>query len=450
MNRMAGSIRLVQIAFVAALSIGAVLRLLWLDDIEYKLDEAWTFRDCQRFVENGEFARYGMPSSQNILNPAMSAWIFYPVGWLFGTKEPTNLALGVAISSILAILLLVGFAFRFVKAEEREIWLWAAALSALNPHFILVSRKIWPPCLCPVLTVGFLAGWWKRDTRLGAFTWGLLGVIAIQIHLSACFYTLAIFLAVLFFNRTGVRWKAWLAGNILGSVLMIPWIGYLVDRQPAPRDDVAQIHRAVHVRFWSYWCTEPFALGLDHYVGDEMTDFLAGPTLGDKPTFLDGAAYSLCFLIAAGLIFASLRRWWQSVNRFEPASDQVRSQTRFLLYSACLVYGVVLWVSCLPIHRHYLMIAFPLTFVWVAWLALPKGAAADVLWRGRAALAGLCLCSMLLSWQLLSYIHHQQYGPSTYGKTYRTLVREQQKCPPDPGPPFVRTEPKRSLPFRIP
>jgi 4-amino-4-deoxy-L-arabinose transferase-like glycosyltransferase len=438
--------RLPFIALLAAIVLGSALRLIWLDDIEYKADEAWTFEAVQRHAQCGEFMTHGMPTSQNVLNPGMSVWINYPLAFIFGSDEPTQLARGVGVSNILALVLLLGFIYRFVPRADREIWLWALALVSLNPHAMVMARKIWPPCILPPFIVLFLGCWWRRNRTAAAFGWGLLGQVMGQIHLSAFFYVAALTIGALWQDRRAVRWRAWIAGNALGLCLMLPALVDLAFRPESPRENMFAAHRLLQVRFWSFWFTEPFSLGLDHYLHHELADFLAGPTIDGQGSFLNAAGYVLCLGIGFYLVGSSMLRLWSPRCCGE---KRPLSQTSLLIRCACLIYGMILTLTFLPIHRHYLLVTFPVMFLWAARLALPEGASAAALRRGRIMLAILCCSFTLLSWQLLSYIHENQEAPG-YGKTYNKLVSEQQQRPPDYGPPGDRRESRRYLPFRLP
>src|SRR5438270_11356331 len=116
---------------LAAIALGAVLRLLWVNDIEFKADEAWTFEQSQQAARSGAWPGLGMPSSAGFRNPGMSLWVFVLLGKITGVDEPTRLARAVQVLSVLAIVALVLFAYGCVGREEREPWLWAAALVAL-------------------------------------------------------------------------------------------------------------------------------------------------------------------------------------------------------------------------------------------------------------------------------------------------------------------------------
>src|SRR5262249_35004334 len=158
------------------------LRLVWAEDIEYKGDEYWTFQRTQAVGRTEPFPWVGMPTSAGFVNPGMSAWVFLALGKLAAAQSPPDLARAVQGLNVRALVLLVGFALRVVPREEREFWLWGAALAAVNPVAVLFHRKIWPPSVLPLFTLVLLAGWWRRERRWGAFTWGLVGALVGQIH----------------------------------------------------------------------------------------------------------------------------------------------------------------------------------------------------------------------------------------------------------------------------
>lgn len=442
--------RVIHLALAAAIVAGAFLRLSWLDDIEYKEDEELYFGAVHRAVLNGQYALHGMPSSQNVRAPGLSVWVLYPLGYLFGVEDPTRLALGMAVLNILSIGLLLVFVYRCVEPPHRETWLWAIALASLNPHCIMMGRKIWPVCILPIFVIGFITCWWKRHQFGGAFGWGFLSSILGQIHPGAFFYATAVAIATFIHNRKTVRWRAWILGGMLGACSMIPWLVYLVERPDSPRDDVFQIHRAVMMRYWLYWSSEPFGIGLQHYLKTELADFLSGPTLNGSPTFVNGLAYASCFAIAFVLMLLALKRWLLEITYRKAAFAFRNSSTDILMQSVLFGYGIILCISLMPVHRHYLIVTFPLTFLWVARLALPRGATLSIARRGRAALSILCLSSLLLSAQLLLFIHEHRGAPGTYGKTYGLLVEEQGTRIPEHGPALSAPQPKRTLPFSIP
>src|SRR6516165_4898894 len=105
--------------------LGIMLRLIWGDDIEFKLDEWWTFERVQELRQGEALPWLGMPTSAGFLHPGGTVWSFYLLAELTGAQDPPGLARGCQLLNIGALLLLVGFALVAVPREQREPWLWA-------------------------------------------------------------------------------------------------------------------------------------------------------------------------------------------------------------------------------------------------------------------------------------------------------------------------------------
>jgi hypothetical protein len=81
----------------------------------------------------------------------------------------------------------------------------------------------------------------------------------------------------------------------------------------------------------------------------------------------------------------------------------------------------------LPLHRHYMIILFPLQFVWLARLALggtvvnaPAAGAGRLGFNwGRSLLAVLVVCQGLITMQFLNYVHDRPLLKGDYGVPYR-------------------------------
>jgi hypothetical protein len=173
------------IGLAAALVLGAVLRLAWAQDMEYKDDEKWTYERTQTAGRTEPWVWQGMYSSACVKNPGLSFWVFWLLARLFDAHEPTELARAVQVVNISAIVLLAAFVWRCVPEAEREPWLWAVALVAVNPLAVVFHRKIWAQSILPIFSLLFLFGWWYRQRRWGAFLWGLAGALVGQIHMTA-------------------------------------------------------------------------------------------------------------------------------------------------------------------------------------------------------------------------------------------------------------------------
>jgi hypothetical protein len=377
-----------------------------------------------------------MDSSVRIPNPGMSLWVFVALRGLTGAEDPPALTRAVQLANCLALVLLLVFVRRHVPPGQREAWLWAAALVSVNPVAVLFHRKLWPPCVLPLFSLAALWGWWRRGRPWPAFVWGLVGACLGQIHMAGFFFAGGFALWALLFDRKAVAWKAWLAGNALGAVPLIPWAHQVLLGHPAASggSPLRWVH-AVEGKFWMRWCTESFGLGLDYTLGRHFREFLGWPVIGGTPTYLVALAHA--GIAAAALFLLARRAWalWRGRRTLYETLVGRGSPTAFTQGAALWGFGLAMTLSCLSIHRHYMIVLFPLECLWVARLALNRpdttGAAAPR--GGRVLLGGLWAAQFLLSAQLLAYVHHKQRLDAEYGPTYRSQT-ERGIMPPLAGP----------------
>jgi hypothetical protein len=389
----------------------------------------------------------GMNSSVDVPNPGMSLWVFVVLRTLSGAEDPPGLTRAVQVANCLALVLLAWFAWRHVRPPEREAWLWAAALVAVNPLAVLFHRKLWPPCVMPLLTLAMLWGWWYRGRRLPAFVWGLAGPCLGQIHMSGFFFAGGFAAWALFFERRRVAWKAWLAGSVLGALPLLPWMHHLLTHPSTrPVNPDRWVH-ALEGKFWVRWCTESFGWGIDYTLGRaNFKEFLSWPVVGGHPTWLVAAAHALIAAAALVLLGRAAKSLWRDRGGLRARWVGRASPTAFTQSAALWGFGLLLTLSCFSIHRHYMIVLFPLECLWVARLALPQkrhltqrrqGAkekesyslSSFAPWRlcvrclpspsGRGLLAALWAAQLLISASFLTYVHAKQHIGAEYGTTYQ-------------------------------
>jgi hypothetical protein len=412
-----------------ALLIGCILRLVWAEDMEYKADEAWTFERARAANCLRDVPWLGMNSSVDVPNPGMSLWVFIGLEQLSGAQDPPHLVRAVQLANCLALVLLAVFACRVVPAGEREVWLWAAALVAVNPLAVLFHRKLWPPCVLPLLTLAMLWGWFRRERRGPALTWGLVGACLGQIHMAGFFFAAGFALWALLFDRKGVAWRGWLLGSVLGALPLVPWALYLLSHPSAAPGNPHRWVHALECKFWVRWFTESFGLGIDYTLGRQFRDFLRWPLWHGRPTYLVGVAHFLIAAIALFLLGGAILRLARK-HSGDNAQGKT-SPTAFTVAAALGGFGLLLTLSCCSIHRHYMIVLFPLEFVWVARLALQKRCQDPFTCKrvltpflgGRTLLATLWVAQLLISANFLAFIHHTQYIRDEYGPTYRLQQR---------------------------
>ncbi len=414
-------VRLWLLLGLLAIGLGGWLRLLWSQDMEYKNDEAWTFHYTREVGRTEPFPWLGMPTSYEIRHPGGTIWVFLGLGQLFGVTTPEGLGLACQLTNAAAIVLLVIFAWWAVAPAERETWLWTALLVAVNPLAVVLHRKIWAPSIMPLFTMLFLIAWWHRSRRSGAFLWGLLGALAGQVHPAGLFLAGGFFLWTVIWQRRSFAWRWWLLGSLAGAVSLLPWCHYVLTEMANQGVSQRRWTHLLEGKIWLRWFTEPLGLSLAYTLENAFADFLRFPLMAGRPTYLVAALHLL--MLGAGLLIvgrglASLVRrrgqWWHWWTGQESA-------TAFAQSAALWGFGILFTATLLPIHRHYMVITFPLMFLWVARSALLGQEGRPFLGLGgRALLTTLCLAQFAVSLSFLAYIHSLQ-GPlrAEYGTPYR-------------------------------
>jgi len=170
--------------------------------------------------------------------------------------------------------------------------------------------------------------------------------------------------------------------------------------------------------FFTRWVSEPLGLGLSYSLGGDYLSFLAGPSIAGTQTFLVLLIH--LFLIACGVLIFT--RWLRMKRDAASAANSYNSSTALAVNAAFLGFGVLLTLSTLPIHRYYLIVAFPFEFVWLARLALAPDRSGPQRQTGRALLGVLCVGQALLSACFLVFIHTHSGAPrGDFGLSYAAL-----------------------------
>ncbi len=405
----------------AAFVLGALLRLSYPADIEYKHDERWMFEKTQEVAEGEAWPATGMPSSQGVVNPGLSVWSFIVLQKLSGARTPIGLARAVQVVNILAILILFLFIAVGIPQGERLGWLWGAALVCVNPLAVVFHRKIWAQSLLPLLAIVFLIGWWYRKRHWsGAFVWGVAGALLGQIHMAGFFLVAAVVAWTILFDpeRRAVPWIAWAVGTVLGSLGLIPWLREL-SAQAGQGGPAFHLSAWFNVKWWNYWVSNNSGIVTEHFLGHHFWSFLGYPLIGRQPTYLVGTVHVLlvlCLLYVIGLVIQRLikiRGHWFST--FAGSG----SESSLIIASYLWGCGILITVAGIVIQRHYLLVAFPLLSIWLGRLLAgdrPRGTKMfGVIWSAQ----------LLVSALLLYYIHVNGGAPNgDYGVSYSATLLE--------------------------
>jgi len=232
------------------------------------------------------------------------------------------------------------------------------------------------------------------------------------------------------FDRERVAWKSWLIGSGLAALPLIPWLQHLFTRL-GDRPLSITWSRVFGFKFWTHWVTEPLGIGLKHALGQHFKEFLAYPLVGGRPTYLVGLLHLLVIVVGAVITGRAGYLAWQDRHRWRDLLVGKGSETTFTVNAAFVGCGVLFTTSILPFHRHYLIMTFPLMYVWLANLALVhSGNPSKTLTLGRALLLALCISESVRSAGFLYYIHANQGAPrGGYGVAYGAQERSKLLSP---------------------
>lgn len=392
---------------VTAILLGALLRLSYPGDIEYKGDEKYMFDATLAFQATGSLPLIGMTTGVGGKNPGLSVWVFLALAKLTHSSTPPELARAVQLLNILGLGVLAFFSLRLVREAERLPWLWATALAAVNPFAVVFGRKIWAQCTLSLFCVLFWMAWYYRQRRMGAFFWGLIGVCLGQVHLSGFFLAAAVFLWTLYRDRQA-RWGWWVFGSGLGALFLIPWAQYMLTH-PGYGFSQMEFQWLVRPKFWNYWVTDPLGLGLTYFLKTvTFMRFWAYP----GGTYLVAVLHVIIVLAAIWILVLVQKNGGFSLGLKD------RTQTGFALQSVGYLMGILLTLSCAQVFRHYLVITFPLEWVWLARLGLR-----DPKWGPRTLMV-LWVAQLLLTALFLGFIH-LNHGDvlGDYGVGYQFQIR---------------------------
>lgn len=405
--------------FAFSVVAAGALRLVWLPDMEYKGDEQWMFEHALRIPEKEPWPVLGMPSGVGLRNPGLSVAIFAVMAKLAAVSTPLELCRTVVIANTMAYLLLFVGIVVLLPVGRREPWGWALALAAVNPLSMLLQRKIWAQSVLPLLCVLFLFGWLRRQRSFGAALWGFVGALLGQIHMSGFFFAAAFFLSEITLgrmrrSRPATKWLGWFAGSLAGAWPLIPWLKYAL--KSTERSHSNWWENVSSLRFFRNWFSDSLGLGLDYSLGDQYLDFLRYPLIGSKDyypaLYLHGVAFAIGAYLLVSVARATYRALWNWIGCHRPLGGAL-SEDAFTLLAGCLVFGALLTFSGVPVHRHYLIIAFPLEGLLVALLALRFTS------RPRWLLGALWGTQLALSLTFLHYIHENQGAVrGDYGRAY--------------------------------
>lgn len=341
--------------YILIIILGFILRLSFLNHMEWKYDQAWMFYSSLENANSFTFPWIGMKSGGGISNPGVSVWVFTLLGFIF--KTPIKMALGVAFLNIFAIL---GFLFFGLKRDshlEKNLILKTSALWSVAPLAFVFSRSIWAQdILAPFVIIFILSAYYRKKTY-AASLWGFFGALLGQIHMPGFFYAFGFFIFLFFkdFKRGEIKhYGPWLLGSFLGALLLLPWLNYLLEmpkivKSADPNNSgVIEFKHIFKFRFYTYSILDAFGIHLKYSIGKAFKDFLKFPS----GLYLSGFLHVFLSLTGVmGLVFFIKKR---REIKWTPFDE---------IWGASLIGGgLVLTLIGLKMHPHYIICALPFSY----------------------------------------------------------------------------------------
>lgn len=374
------------------LLVGIVLRLIWLQDMEWKADEKLMHALAKSAYEKGATPDLGMPSGAGLPNAGFS---IAPFAILYAlSTDPVIMTLGVAVVNCIALLLFLVIAKRMPQRSQEFVC--GIGLMSVNLLMVLYSRKLWAQDLLPI----FMAGIWYLHTQrrflLSLVGIGLLGVLAGQLHISGFFYLAGLLLTMWVAKQLSIRGVLAIGlGVLIGLLPAIPWISQVFS---GAHTSNTGLHNIVKFEYFLHLLTDPAGINVQYSLGKHVMEFVQN--YGYVPA-----------LFAVGIATCTVLGLIQVVKR---GVSQLRlnlgDPLHFYVMAFVVVPGVLLTLSGSPVRSHYLIAAAP--FAHAAWAALWLKAGAKWYVIGF-------VCQLLMTVAFLHYVHQFGAPEGDYGIPYR-------------------------------
>lgn len=402
-------------AAIAVTILGALSRLLWLGDMEYKSDEReWV--DTMVTLGSRPFSALA-PESHHSGIPHSSGFFHFLRAISFASPDP--LVMVGAIAGFSAAVILLGLALGYRSPRE----LLTSAMLSTSLTLFVGTRKIWTPDLIPAWLMLGLVLWSAaeraRSPRLAAWLTGWAAfcfVMAPHMYLSAVPAAAALSLAVplvwLLCRRTrprGTSIRAWVVGSLAGWATFVP---YVVARH------------TVHASPRAY---PPLSV---HEISDVLKDALTLPSpLKVFTVYLWPSGQSLRADQASLLLDLTLFWALGAVIVWTPlfCAVLVRLSIRWrqTLASPMVVASLLAWMgtaagilfSRLGSYINYWLAAVPFVYFVMAWTAYRsrRSLFCRVLRRGLWVAS---LVTLVATVHFLVLIHNSGGFPGEYGESY--------------------------------
>jgi 4-amino-4-deoxy-L-arabinose transferase-like glycosyltransferase len=262
------------ILIVLILLVSALLRLLNLDYMEFKGDEANNLLVASYLASGNGFPLVGILSSVGAYNPPLFTYLTAIP--LFFSRNPVVAAGFVALLNCAAVGLLYVFCRHYFN---RRVAIIATVFFAVNPWAVIYSRKIWQCDPLPLFVVGFFYSLFAvvcEGRRKFLFACFACFAAVTQLHLSSIYY-LVVLGVVLACFRPKVGWRYYAVAVGLVFCIYAPYLAFDLLNRGYNLERYLRLLNAPS-RFHPEALTTPFMLGSTrgfmHFVDWPVLDLL--------------------------------------------------------------------------------------------------------------------------------------------------------------------------------
>lgn len=341
--------------------IAALPRLVGLQYMEFKADEAAVALHVRQMLEGGSFLQVGIGSSVGVRNAPLFAYLMtIPLAI---TSDPRLAVAAIALANVGGVLVTYALARRLWGTFAADI---TGMLFAVAPWAVEYSRKLWEQDLEPCLAACCL----YALVRAGeGKAWWAAGAVAIylwmcQVHPSAILLAPAFLLAGSAF-WCAVRRPPMLAGLGVG---LLPLVPYLAANAAQHWPDLQALTRAlgrpatVDLMALQAALSAVAGLGTPQIESVPFTRFLAAPAAFQALSLLATAA------LLAAIVTAAVVCVGQSRRGASAAARQQAGTLRLLLGWALIPVALATRHS-VPIYPHYELVVLPAAFLLLGFAA---------------------------------------------------------------------------------
>lgn len=396
-----------QVFFLIIILLGFILRLSFLNHMEWKYDQAWMFYSSLDNANSLSFPWIGMKSGGGISNPGLSVWVFTLLAFIF--KTPVSMALGVGLLNIFAIIGFLLFGLKRENQTEKELIIKTSALWSVAPMAFVFSRSIWAQDVLAPFVIVFIVAAYYRKRPLASVLWGFLGALLGQIHMPGFFYAFGFFVFLIYrdFKKKEIaHYGYWLLGSFLGGFLLLPWLNYLMEMpkivKPADPNNsgIIEFKHIFKFRFYTYTFLDALGVHLKYSLGKAFKSFLSF----SGGTYLTGLLHT--FLIGSGL--------WGIISFIKKRKTIDWTPFDELWGASFIGGGLVLTLVGLKMHPHYIICALPFSYYLAVRLLHNQK-----LWVTQA----FVFCQLLVTTLFLTYVVKNGGVPNQeYGKSYQSQI----------------------------